>query len=476
MSNSLSQATLYVDLDGTVIKTDLLFESILLLLKKNIFLALLIPVWLLKGKANLKHELSKRVHIPVELLPLNTEFHAYLKEEVELGRNIVLISASSQLPVRQVSDHLGLFIDAMGSDEDHNLKSKNKVTRILQLDPAGGFVYAGNSKADIAVWLEASEVILVNCKKSLAASLQHDSENILHFDEPQSTLKKFWQAIRPHQWLKNALIFLPLILSHQLNQPNLLLQACVAFLSFSLVASSVYLLNDMLDLNSDRQHQSKKQRPFASGDLSLIYGYLGAPLLLALGFLIALWLPSEFILVLLTYWLMTTLYSLLLKSLFLIDVLTLASLYTWRIIAGSAAISVVTTYYLLAFSFFLFLGLAMVKRYTEFLNLQNQGKSSIEGRGYGVENLQTLASIGGGSSLIAVTVFAFYINAPATTQLYSNPLLLWTICPLLLYLLWRIWALARRGELDEDPVLFAITDRRSQLTACACGLIIWLAI
>ena len=326
------------------------------------------------------------------------------------------------------------------------------------------------------MWSEASEVILVNCKRSLADKLQHGSENIRHFDAPQSTLKKFWQAMRPHQWLKNALIFLPLILSHQLNQPNLLLQACIAFMSFSFVASSVYLLNDMLDLNSDRQHHLKSRRPFASGDLSLVYGYLGAPLLLALGFLTSLWLPAEFVFVLLSYWLMTTAYSLLLKSLFLIDVLTLASLYTWRIIAGSAAISVVTTYYLLAFSFFLFLGLAMVKRYTELLNLQNQGKSSIEGRGYGVENLQTLATIGGGSSLIAVAVFAFYINAPATTELYSNPLLLWAICPCLLYLLWRIWALARRGKLDEDPVLFAITDRRSQLSAALCSLIIWLAI
>jgi hypothetical protein len=310
--NSLNQSTLYVDLDGTVIKTDLLYESILLLLKKSIFQALLIPIWLIKGKANLKHQLSKRVHIPAELLPLNTEFNDYLKNEVERGRNIVLISASSQLAVRHVSDHLGLFIDAMGSDEDHNLKSKNKVTRILQLDPGGDFVYAGNSKDDIAVWSEASEVILVNCKKSLATNLQHASENIQHFDAPQSTLKKFWQAIRPHQWLKNTLIFLPLVLSHQLNQPNLLLQACVAFLSFSFVASSVYLLNDMLDLNSDRQHQSKSRRPFASGDLSLIYGYLGTPLLLILGFLIALWLPTEFVFVLLTYWLMTTAYTLLL--------------------------------------------------------------------------------------------------------------------------------------------------------------------
>ncbi len=476
MQNSFSQPTLYVDLDGTVIKTDLLLESILLMLKKNIFTALLIPLWLTKGRANLKHQLAKRVSIPIELLPLNTEFHAYLKEEVERGRNIVLISASSQLPVRQVSDHLGLFIDAMGSDEDHNLKSKNKVTRILQLNPQGGFIYAGNSKDDIVVWSEASEAILVNCPRSLADNLEHEAANVQHFDAPQSAVKKFWQAMRPHQWLKNALIFLPLILSHQLNQANLLALACIAFLSFSFVASSVYLLNDMLDLNSDRQHQSKRRRPFASGELSLSYGFVGAPLLLALGFAVALALPSEFFLVLLAYWLMTTFYSLFLKSLFLIDVLTLASLYTWRIIAGSAAISVVTTNYLLAFSFFLFLGLAMVKRYTEFLNLQSQGKSSIEGRGYGVDNLKTLAALGGGASLIAVAVFAFYINAPATTQLYSNPLYLWSICPLLLYLLWRIWTLARHGELDEDPVLFAITDRRSQFIAALCGLIIWLAI
>ncbi len=476
MSTSLSQTTLYVDLDGTVIKTDLLYESILLLLKNNIFHGFLIPLWLLKGKAHLKHQLAQRVSIPVELLPLNPEFHRYLQDEVESGRDIVLISASSQIHVRQVSDHLGLFIDAMGSDEDHNLKSRNKVTRILQLDPGGKFAYAGNCADDIAVWSEATEVILVNCSKSLADKLPHQGDQIKHFDAPLSIARKFWQAMRPHQWLKNALIFLPLILSHQLNQPTLLLQACIAFLSFSLVASSVYLLNDMLDLNSDRQHQSKKRRPLASGDLPLSYGYAGAPLLLLCGFVVALLLPPAFLLVLLAYWLMTTLYSFLLKSLYLIDVLTLASLYSWRIIAGSAAISVVTTNYLLAFSFFLFLGLAMVKRYTEFLNLQNQGKIAVAGRGYRVENLQTLAAVGGASSVIAVAVFAFYINAPATMELYSSPLILWAICPLLCYLLWRIWALARRGELDEDPVLFAITDRKSQLIAALCGLLIWFAI
>ncbi len=476
MSNPLSQPPLYVDLDGTVIKTDLMFESILLLLKKNLLEALLIPFWLIKGRAYLKHQLAQRVSIPVELLPQNPEFIHYLKEQVELERNIILISASNQVPVRQISDHLGLFVDTMGSDEGHNLKAGNKLTRILQLNPEGGFSYAGNSSADIAVWSDADEIVLVNCDKSLVSSLPHKAEKIKYFDTPHSPVAKFWRAIRPHQWLKSTLIFLPLILSHQLNQPDLFLQACIALLSFSLVASSVYLLNDMLDLNSDRQHPSKRKRPFASGDLSLIYGYLGTPLLLGSGFMVALALPQQFLWVLLGYWLITSLYSFYLKSLFLVDVLSLASLYTCRIIAGSAAISVVTTFWLLAFSFFLFLGLAMVKRYTEFSNLQRIGKSSIEGRGYSVENLKTLSSVGGVSSLIAVVVFAFYVNAPDTTKLYSKPPVLWLICPLLLYLLWRIWKFARQGKLDEDPVLFAITDGPSQLIALLCGLLIWFAI
>lgn len=474
MSKSISQPTLYVDLDGTVIKTDLLFESLLLLLKKNVFMLFMVPLWLLKGRANLKHQIATRVELPVALLPLNPEFHSYLENEVERGRNIVLISASSQILVRKVSEHLGLFIDAMGSDPDHNLKARNKVTRILQLDPAGEFLYAGNSTADVPVWAECTEAILVNCQSSLASQVPH--ENVQHFDAPQSTVRKFCQAMRPHQWLKNALIFLPLILSHQVNDLDLLLQACIAFLSFSLVASSVYLLNDMLDLNSDRQHPTKQSRPFAAGDLSLAYGLLGTPLLLVFGFGVALLLPAAFLPVLLGYWLLTTLYSLLLKGLYLIDVLTLAALYTWRIVAGSAAIAVTTTNYLLAFSFFLFLGLAMVKRYTEFLNLRSEGKTTVQGRGYDVAQLRTLAAIGVASSLIAVAVFAFYINAPATTQLYSSPIVLWAICPLMVYLLWRIWSLARKGKLDEDPVLFAITDRRSQFIAALCGLLIWLAI
>jgi 4-hydroxybenzoate polyprenyltransferase/phosphoserine phosphatase len=476
MSTLNPKLPLFVDLDGTVIKTDLMFESILQLFKKNPLAIFLIPLWLLKGRAYLKHQLAQRVEIAVDLLPLNTEFIAYLRTQAAEGRDIILISASNQLPVRQVSDHLSLFIDAIGSDADHNLKSENKLRRIQALISKSSFAYAGNSSADLSVWIAAEEVLMVNCTAALESQLGDKTKTVTLFDPTPAFLAKFWQAMRPHQWLKNGLIFLPLILSHQIDQAGLALQAVIGFISFSLCASSVYMLNDLLDLNNDRQHHSKYSRPFASGELSLGYGFLGAPVLLFAAILVALLLPPEFLSVLLIYWLLTCAYSLLLKKIFLADVLVLAVLYTLRIVAGSAAISVVTTNWLFAFSMSLFLGLAIIKRYTELSILQTLGKTTSEGRAYSTRHLKFLSVLGAGASLAAVLVFTFYINAPDITRLYSTPAILWLICPLLLYLLGRIWLLAYRGKLNEDPVLFAITDRRSQLITLMCGLMIWIAI
>lgn len=453
-----------------------MFESVLLLLKKNPLAVFLIPLWLLKGKANLKHQLAQRVEIIVDLLPLNTEFLSYLRAQVAEGRDIILISASNQQPVQQVSDHLALFIDAIGSDADHNLKAENKLQRIQQLISKSDFAYAGNSSADLSVWFHAEEVLVVNCGKALESQLRDKTKMVTRFDPASSSLAKFWQAIRPYQWLKNGLIFLPLILSHQLNQSELLLQAFIGFISFSFCASSVYLLNDMLDLNNDRQHRSKYSRPFASGELSLAYGFLGAPALLLAALLVALFLPPDFLIVVLAYWLLTCAYSFLLKKLYLVDVVVLAVLYTLRIVAGSAAISVVTTSYLIAFSMSLFLSLAIVKRYTELSNLQALGKTTSKGRGYSIGDLKTLTVLGIGSSLVAVLVFAFYVNAPDTRGLYSAPSLLWLICPLLFYLLGRIWLLAYQSKLDEDPVLFAISDWQCRIITLLCGLLIWVAI
>ena len=476
MSDSPIKLPLFVDLDGTLIKSDVTRESLLLLIKNNPFMLLLMPLWLCKGRAYLKYQLAQRIKLPVEMQPLNPGFLQYLQQQRTAGRAVTLISASNQLPVRQIGAHVGLFDACIGSDAKINLKSSAKLQRILELTGDRGFAYAGNSRADLPVWEKANEVIMVNCTPQLERKLNHSSGAVLRFDAPASHWKLFGTAIRPHQWLKNGLVLLPLILSHQLNQIDLLVQASFAFISFSLCASSVYLLNDMLDLNSDRQHPSKRLRPFAAGELPLYFGLLGAPLLLLVSFLIATLLPDQFLFVLVLYWILTAFYSLYLKRLFLIDVVTLATLYTLRIIAGSAAIAVVTTFWLLAFSMFLFLGLALVKRYTELANLQTTDQMTIDGRAYSTTNLRALSLVGVCSSLMAVLVFAFYINAPDISRLYSTPLLLWLICPLGLYLVWRIWAFAHAGRLHDDPVLFTITDRQSQLITLLCGLLIWFAI
>ena len=269
---------------------------------------------------------------------------------------------------------------------------------------------------------------------------------------------------------------MPLVLSHQLLNPGLLLQAAIAFISFSLCASSVYLLNDLLDLQNDRLHPSKYRRPFASGELDLRIGMLAMPLLLCVAFAIALFLPAQFLGVLAIYFLLTTAYSLLLKRWFLIDVAVLALLYGVRVIAGAAAIAVPPTNWLIGFALSLFLGLAMIKRIAELSNLDGESETSPAGRAYHVGHRRLLIATGASSSLLAVLIFAFYINDPATMRLYESPQTLWLICPLLLVLLVRIWRRARAGIIDEDPVLFAATDRISQIVVLVCGLLVWLAI
>ena len=454
----------------------MLLESILLLLKHNVFYFFLIPIWLLRGRANLKYQLAQRVDIPCELLPFNPELLAYLREQRANGRSLTLISASNEKPVAAIGEYLALFDVVVGSDQSVNLRAESKLHRIRQINTADSFAYAGNSHVDLPIWAHAQQILLVNCRPALVDKLLDEASRVTQFDNAASHIRKFIESIRIHQWLKNGLIFLPLLLSHQLNNVGLLLQACIGFISFSLCASSVYLMNDMLDLNSDRLHATKKQRPFASGDLPLFYGFAGAPVLLFAAVLVALTLPTEFLYVLATYWTVTCLYSFALKRLFLVDAITLAILYTLRIIAGSAAIGVVTTNWLLGFSVCLFFGLALLKRFTELNNLQSQGESEISGRAYTTASLRLIPVAGAFSSLLAVGVFAFYINAPDITRLYSMPALLWLICPLLLYLLARIWSLALKGKLHEDPILFAITDRRSQLTTLLCAAIIWAAI
>ena len=466
-----SDSHLFVDLDGTLIRTDLLFESLLRLIRRNPLYLLLLPLWLLRGRASLKRQLARRIALDPAALPYHTELLAWLREEHGRGRRMTLITASDQAHADAVGGHLGLFDAALGSDGNTNLKAGAKLRRIREIT-GGEFAYAGDSRADLPIWEQASQTILVNCSDRVSERLAKDSGDVLQFGVAGPVLKPLLRAMRPHQWLKNTLLFVALILSHRLLEWNSLLAATVGFIVFCLCASSVYLLNDMLDLDADRAHQTKSRRPFAAGELSLAVGMAAALALLCAAFVVAWLLPESFLLLLLAYWLLTCLYSFALKRVFLLDAMTLALLFTLRVAAGAAAIGAPATGYLIVFSLCFFLGLALVKRVTELVKLP---AGAIIGRAYHKHHEGLLSVIGAIASLLAVIVFAFYINAPTTTDLYRAPLLLWLIVPLLLVLLSRIWLFARAGKLHEDPVLFAIEDRLSQLLVLAAGSLIWLA-
>lgn len=475
VNEQIIPATVYVDLDGTLIKSDLLLESLFRLLEKNFFFLFMIPLWLLGGKANLKHQLAARVDVKTELLPYNSTLLTLLLEMKQQGSELVLISASNQRYVDRIAEHLQIFDAGFGSDESTNLKGEKKLERIRDHSGDKPYIYAGNERADLAIWNHAKGAIVVNGDANLLNEIVKRSDVIESIDTGSNLYADTVRAVRVHQWAKNLLIFLPLLLSHQMDNLGLIMLSLSAFASFSFCASSVYLLNDLVDLEHDRKHSTKKERPFASGQLSLHIGLFGAPLLLVAAILTASVLPWEFMAVMLTYYVLTLCYSFYLKAIAIVDVLTLACLYTLRIIAGAAAISVLPTFWLLAFSMFLFMSLAIVKRVAELSNLRNNDQTQASGRGYRSEDLVQLSILGSASGFMAVLVFALYINAEETQLLYDTPQLLWFICPLLLYLVSRIWLLTNRGMLSEDPVVFFISDRNSQLVTFLSAFLVWAA-
>ena len=327
---------------------------------------------------------------------------------------MTLISASNQSYVSAMAEHVELFEAAIGSDEKINLKALNKLRRIEEISRDEEFAYAGDSHADLPVWAGVRQIMLVNCDPAIRSRIANHQAELLQFGATPALFGLLLRAMRPHQWLKNTLLFVPLVLSHQLNQPELLFASVIDFVCFCLCASSVYILNDMLDLDSDRVHQTKCKRPFASGELPLAAGIAVAPTLLLGAFLVSLFLPSYFRFVLLSYWLLTCLYSFALKRVFLLDVVTLAVLYALRVAAGAEAIAVVTATFLIAFSLCFFLGLAMVKRVTELVNLQAATAGAVSGRAYRKAHEPLLSVIGRMASIMAVVIFALYINSPAT--------------------------------------------------------------
>jgi 4-hydroxybenzoate polyprenyltransferase len=453
----------------------MLVEGVLALLKSNPLYVFLLPLWLLKGKARFKREVAGRVDLDPALLPYHGPFLELLRGEKAAGRRLVLATAANERFAQRVAVHLGIFDLVLASDDKTNLSSVRKRDRLVDCFGDRGFDYAGNSRVDVPIWARARGALVVNGGpgvERLAAAVAPVGRA---FERPPVRLSTYVRGLRIHQWVKNLLLFVPVAAAHRLLDLEQVAQAGIAFLAFGLCASSVYVLNDLLDLSADRQHPVKRHRPFAAGDLPVQQGLVLIPILLAGALVLASLLPPLFVAALGLYYGLTLAYSLRLKQVVLLDVLALAALYTLRIIAGGAATDTSLSFWLLAFSMFLFLSLALVKRYSELLLYRELDRESAAGRGYQTADLEMLAQFGITAGYLAVLVLALYIDSPAVAPLYAHPEALWLVCPVLLFWISRVWLLARRGELLEDPVVFAIQDRLSHALFLLVALCVWTA-
>lgn len=463
---------LAVDLDGTLLNTDTLLESLCALIRQNVFYIFLIPFWLIHGKGSFKHQVARRVHLDVTCLPYFQPLLSYIMKEHQSGRQLILVTAAEMGLAQKIADHLGIFSEVIATHDSVNMKGIRKRDALIQKFGDKGFDYAGNERVDLKVWAHANSAIVVTSSEYLIRQVHNVATVNQVFRKKGFSLLVFLKAIRMKQCVKNLLIFVPLITAHKVFQFNAVVNSLIAFFAFSLMASGVYLINDLMDIESDRHHSEKEHRPFASGQLSILIGIAGIPILCMSGVIISFWLPIEFLLVLFIYFGTTTGYSFYFKKIVLVDVICLASLYTLRIFSGSMATGIVISQWLFAFSLFFFVSLAFVKRYSELYALRRQNKEISRGRGYLAGDLEQLSTMGTANGYIAVLVFALYINSPEVKNIYSFPALLWFICPLLLYWISRIWFKAHRGEVQEDPIVFAMRDKITYVVGMLIAAII----
>lgn len=457
----VNQKYLFVDLDGTLVKSDLLYESVISLLKNDITHLFTIPLSLLKGKAFFKNKVSSLLSLDVSLLPYNQEVLNFIKEEKKKNTKIILATASNKKIAEDVCNYLNIFDDFIASDDNLNLKSKNKLKKILEYTNSEAFSYIGDNNCDIPILAKSKTPIVVG-NKYVFNKVSKENSNVIFIKEcAKLTLKNFFTMIRTYQWVKNFLIFVPIFLAHKFLNFDLLFKAVVAFFSFSFLASSVYIFNDLIDLDADRMHPIKKKRVFASGLVPIASGVKVACLLFVFSIVISIFLGKDFLSALCTYFLLTTFYSFCLKKIVLLDVIALSILYTVRILAGGIALDIYLSPWLFMFSLFIFFSLACAKRYSELFAVKAQLQKKINGRGYQVSDLEQIQIFGSSSGYMAVLIFALYIQNGIPVGLYKNATYLWLLCPLLLYWISRIWLVSHRGQMNQDPIIFALKDKAS---------------
>ena len=460
---SVQSPPLVVDLDGTLVKTNLLLECLLVLLKRKPQYIFVLPAWLLNGKAYFKQQVTRRVSLDVSVLPYRQEFLDYLKGQRAEGRPLVLSTAGDLQIARQVADHLKLFDLVFASDGTTNLSGESKRDRLVSEFGEKGFDYAGNDRHDLAVWSSARKAIVVNPTRLARSRVAGVAQVDRVFEDRGKRQVDYVKPLRLQHWLKNLLIFVPLLAAHRFEEIALSEKVLLAFLAFGCVASAGYLINDLFDLQADRHHPGKRFRSFASGDLPLSYGLAMIPLLVGLGCLIGALVSPLFLCVLLIYLALSLTFSLHVKKVAVLDVIVLAGLYTMRIMAGCAAIAIWPSHWLLAFSIFLFFSLALVKRYGELVIMRTIDGDGAKARGYELSDGELLAAMGTASGYLAVLVLALYISSNTAQVLYGRYEVIWFLCPLLLYWISHLWLTAHRGRMPDDPVVFAISDRVSRI-------------
>jgi 4-hydroxybenzoate polyprenyltransferase len=465
-----------VDLDETLVRTNTLVEAILSLVRSRPLFAFLIPVWLFRGQAYCWSRLARLAPLDVSLLPYRDEVVSFLREEKARGRTLVLVTGAHLDIAERIAAHFGFFSRVIGTSATEHLVRQQKTDRLVRLYGERGYDYVGATGDDLPPCLSARVAYLAGGDAKLASSLQEAGADVM----PIRTGRRrtpVMQALRPHQWMKNLLVFAPVLLSHRWSEPHLLVRTVVLFAGFCLLCSAIYIINDLLDLESDRRHTIKKHRPFASGLLNPLAGIALSMGLLAGAAAIPATLGSIAVAGVLSLYAVAAIsYSIALKRLLIIDVAVLAGLYCVRVYAGGVATGIPVSPWTFAFSLFGFMSLALMKRYSELYSVKEAGLHQAHGRGYAIGDLPMIGAIGVGSGLLAVLVLALYITSPDTSRLYSNPQTLSLLCPAVLIGVARLWVIAGRGEMNEDPVLFALGDKFSIVLLLCAAIVGLLAI
>lgn len=451
---------LVVDLDGALLQTQVIYEVFFESLSHLDLQTAVLSLRQMLSGAHLSSKLSSVSSIDHRSLPVRDEVFRLIVEARANGRRVYLAMSGSRSFAEPLAESLGLFDGVLAPDGTTGDATSGIADVLIASFGQGGFDYVCNGRDDRDVWHSARRVFGVDVSESVARELE-----IKH---PQSVIisqrKRQWpallRAMRPHQYAKNALIFVPLLTAHQFNL-TALSQACLAFVAFSLCASSVYLLNDLLDIKADRAHPTKRRRPFASGALSIPLGMACVPALLLAAFALAWFIAPQFFLTLGIYFAATNAYSLVIKKRMIVDVVTLACLYTLRVFAGAAAIDVAVSDWLFTFSLLIFTALALLKRYIELSGRLDMQLSDPDHRDYRIADLPVIIALAAAAGMNSVMVIALYVSSDAVVSLYSHPKILWGLCPLFLYWIARAIMLTHRRRMDEDPIAFALKDSRS---------------